>query len=123
MTDFNHKEWSRRALTVAGWADLRPNLQRGGWWMGTNPRGDRYQPAPRFTYNHTKALVACLPYNPTVSYSHEKGEWQVCLDGSQAQVKVVDCGGHPMIALARALTAALARLDGKEEQLELFGGE
>jgi hypothetical protein len=129
MTDFSHKEWSYRALVVAGWKDLRSNPQRN-WWWGTDPEGTRFQPAPMLTRDHTSALMAAhleRKRRVTIQLLDDKvavtfRDWQNVVT-SYAEVCFTDCNGNPMAALARALTVALAKLDGREEQLSLFGGE
>lgn len=119
MNNFDHKEISRRALIVAGWTNLEPNPQRGGWWRGTDPDGNEYQPAPRLTYNHTMALMYCLPHNPVIMFFDDGV--RVFIGGSLvAQVEFAECEGGQIISLACALTMALAQLDGKEKQLALF---
>lgn len=123
MTKFDHKDWTHRALVVGGWTDLRPCAQRGGWWWGTTPDGVKSQPAPRLTYDHTEAMLLCAPLLAKVEFLENGVGVDVGTGEGRSYATVVfsHCENSPMIALARALTMALARQD--EKQLSLFEGK
>ena len=111
MTNFNHKHWSHRALKVAGWTDLSQNISGGGYWRGNSP-GGKTQRAPDVSRAYTAILDYCLPYHPVISFTGTSVT--VALDDFGAvEVKLDTCKNRWNLALAQALTMALAIRDGE----------
>ena len=111
MTDFNHKHWAYRALKIAGWTNLSQNISGGGYWRGKLP-GGKTQRAPDVSRAYTAILDYCIPYNPVISFT-EKGVVVKMDDFDAVEVKSDTCKNRWNLALAQALTMALAMRDSE----------